>query len=216
MIGDFNKQNMSKTENEFDQLFKKHLQEQEIQPEEHNWDKISARLPVNPYLQRIFLTVSSFAAVLLLGLIVSCLYHHFIQSSNQQHTATAFSTEASPKSLNPFAKRHFVMDMPTDGHSREDAIKELLMEEEETAADLWQFVTSEDDLGTHAFNKDIIEKALKPLEQLPIEGLALLPSKASAPKVKSSVAQDSDLRILIPLRVLSQEELDEMVRREGP
>ena len=192
-----------------DQVYRDSMKKFEVRPSEKNWELIEPALPFHLRIRRQLQKLSTVAAVLLVLMMAFTIYDH-ISFSTPPVIVEAAPVYETPE-LDPTVPQqdHVLQIKDTKGVNH---LEVNLLEEEDIDTELEELlalVIEAEDSSEKDLNKDKLNKILRPLDQLPIEGLLSSTdfTKKEKPPVPSS-AEEQDLKIMIPLKVIEDHEVE--------
>ncbi len=215
-----------------DQMFEDNLSSLEVQPDVRVWNNVKKELPLNLYIKRQLNWLSRIAAVLLI-IMMGIIYFdnkdyspaEIVQADTEFQNQTNVDTEVAMVE----EERDFVFPIEQKDETKE--IEDERLEEERAskarAYALWESIVEDDD-EFDDISDEIIEAALKPIQQLPIGDIAVMWTAQTKQKVDAEeynfedvaetqeVYEDypvGELKIGIQLRIVDSEiEAEDLIR----
>ena len=192
-----------------DQVYRESMKGFEVMPSEKNWEQIEPALPFHLRIRRQLQKLSQVAAILLILMMAFTIYNR-IEVVAASVVADATPVFETPELDPTVAQQDYVLAIEDhqEGHNvevnllKEEAIKTELEE-------LLALVIEEEDSFEQELDKVKLKEILQPLAPLPTESLT---SSTNVVKKKNSInqstPQEQDLKIMIPLKVVEEHEIE--------
>lgn len=189
---------------DLDAFVKNNLNEIEPTPNPKIWANIKRNLPLSLLVRNQLNWLSRIAAVLIIFMVVILFFNKKEKNNIDTANSDIASTYIDDEKIAQGETSDFVFAINNNNKKETSASEELSLEDEKTLEDFWSTIGEEEEFIADV-DKDIIEKSLRPLLQLPIENLeAALPNKNRISKKPLPIFQQD--QILFPTGdVLSDE-----------
>lgn len=162
---------------DLDGFVKNNLTEIEPTPNPKIWANIKQKLPLSLLVRNQLNWLSRIAAVLIIFMVAILFLNKKEKAITDSSKSEIVHTSTNNEKIAKAENSDFVFTINYDNKKETSASEELSLEDEKTLEDFWSFIDEEEDF-IDDLDKDIIEKSLIPILQLPIENLeAALPYK---------------------------------------
>jgi len=193
-----------------DQRYQQSMKSLEVKPSEKNWEHIEPALPFHLRVRRQLQKLSTVAAILL-GLMMAFTIYDRISFSAPPAIVEAAPVYDETPELDPtIPQQDYVLKIEDTKGANQLEVNLLKEEAIDTELEkLIALVIEEEDSSEQELDKVKLKEILQPLNPLPVEGLL---SSTSFTKKESlplqSAAEEQDLKIMIPLKVVEEHEVE--------
>ncbi len=196
---------------EIDSIVKRELANCEITPDEKIWMKVEPKLPLNLFIRNQLNALSKIAAILLVGMLATMLYHQNTQHVNPVVLQTPNTNDDAELLDRLEIIPEYVFEIQEE-LDEEEIASNVLSEKQENLIEADDFLASllnDEDEFLLQLDDSEIQEVLKPIEQLPIEHITAMISKDEIPVTLEE--ENIDLQIKIPLIVVEEGEVEDFI-----
>lgn len=201
-------------DDQIDEIFRKHLSNQEQRPEYQNWVSIQSSIPKYPLLRSYLQMISRIAAVTIIGMGLIA-YLSKEDGWPEVSKARTVVEQPEPSSNEEDLAEHSKLSRQMAKGVKNREVKKIGNATNPVSSDakvLLEAILAEDDEFSAKIDLARIKQALQPLEPLPVESAQAMIGKPLLEFSNYSGSAETDLRITVPIQFIGEHEVEYYLR----